>query len=178
MRELTERIASGDPEAFTRFYEAWFEPLRMYVKRLTGRDEAFCLDVVQDCMTKVIRSMRPLEDEGALSRWIYAVAASSALDRLRAEKRRKRRHDRAGAGRGGADAHRVDRELLEALRTELAQLDPDRALLLKLRHGLGWTLEQIGRVVGLGPGAVDGRIQRTLIALRRKLEESGHDRIL
>jgi hypothetical protein len=35
-----------------------------------------------------------------------------------------------------------------------------------MRHRLGWTLERIGAVVGLAPGAVDGRLRRIIGRLR------------
>lgn len=167
---LTAAIAAGDTEAFSRFYRRWFPVLYADARRATGRDEAFCLDVVHDAMLRVIRSMRPLPTEADLRRWLRVVVRSCAYDRLRAESRRLR-HERAAretrsVAAGAGDAELDDR--LEWLRRELRDLDDRSVQLLVMRHRLGWTLARIGRVLGLAPGAVDGRLRRIAARLRRR----------
>ncbi len=75
-RELTDGIVSGDDEAFTCFYETWFDRMYAEARRLTGRDESFCLDVVQDAMLRVIRKLKPLDTEPALARWVRRTVRS------------------------------------------------------------------------------------------------------
>jgi DNA-directed RNA polymerase specialized sigma24 family protein len=54
-------------------------------------------------------------------------------------------------------------------------MDPrDRDLIL-MRHRFGWTLERIGRAVGLSAGAVDGRLGRILRSLRKMAQETFHE---
>jgi RNA polymerase sigma factor (sigma-70 family) len=174
--ELTTAIASGDTEAFARFYRERFDAMYAEARRVTGRDEAFCLDVVQDAMIKVIRSMRPLSTEARLSAWLRAVVKSGAYDRLRREARRKRWERSAVDVRQSAveesDGHS---ERLEWLRGELAGLDEPQLRLLTRRYRLGWTLRRIGEAMGLRPGAVDGRIGRLVGTLRRRAEETFDD---
>jgi RNA polymerase sigma factor (sigma-70 family) len=175
-RPQMARIASGDSEAFTLFYRKWFGPMCGEVRRLTGRDESFCLDVVQDAMMKVVRSTPVFADEPSLRAWLSMVVMRCAYDQLRGEKRRSAR-ERGDVARSREPSLERD-ELLRRLSEEMGKLDPDRFALLRLRHGMDWTLERIGAMVGLKAGAVDGRIGRTLASLREKLKESGHDRIL
>lgn len=169
-RELTSAIASGDSEAFARFYRGWFDRAYGYAKRATGRDEAFCLDVVQDAMMRVIRSMRAMESEKEVGNWLRAVVTSCAYDRLRKEKRGHLREAGAAARKPdeGDDFH----ERLAWLRTELSNLDPATHPLIVLKFRFGWTLERIGQVLGLKPGAVDGRIRRATQELKEKARES------
>ncbi|NRA57140.1 MAG: hypothetical protein HRU13_03365 [Phycisphaerales bacterium] len=47
-RAITVRFARGDREAFAVFYDATFDDALADASRLTGRDEHFCLDTVQD----------------------------------------------------------------------------------------------------------------------------------
>ena len=65
-RRITAAIASGDPEAFARLYDARFDDLYTLVRRRTGLDESAALDIVQDAMLKVIHRMKPLPNEAAL----------------------------------------------------------------------------------------------------------------
>ncbi|MGK0202373.1 MAG: DNA-directed RNA polymerase specialized sigma24 family protein, partial [Planctomycetota bacterium] len=50
---LTGRIAAGDESAFAEFYEAWFVSTLALSRAISRRDEAWCLDVVQDVMLTV-----------------------------------------------------------------------------------------------------------------------------
>jgi RNA polymerase sigma factor (sigma-70 family) len=166
--ELARAIAAGDDAAFARFYERWFDWMYGAARRATGQDEAFCLDVVQDAMMKVIRSIPPLETEASLRAWLSRTVQRCAYDRLRAEVRLKRRERgwRAPVG----DERDVLRDRLDWLKAELDRLDNESRRLLEMRH-LGWTLQRIGRTLGLSPGAVDGRLSRVLKLLRRKARE-------
>lgn len=176
--QLTRAIASGDTEAFASFYRRWFDPMFNMARQCTGRDESFCLDVVQDSMMRVIRSIRSTNDEAQLERWLNAVVKTCALDMLRHERRRwKRERTRQPLVQSSLAADRSpqdDGEHIEWLRSQLSELPADQARLLNLRFRLGWTLTQIGRFVGLKPGAVDGRISRAVAQLQAKAAEEHH----
>ncbi len=179
VRALTSAVASGDTEAFARFYRAWFDSMYTVARRATGRDEAFCLDVVQDAMLRVIRSLKPMNTTGDLRRWLRVLVASCAYDRLRQESRRRAREKRAVAGRSNPGpsalcADDVDRRL-RWLHEELESLDDRSVQLLLMRHRFGWTLQQIGNVLGLKPGTVDGRLRRLQRTLRRRAKEQFDD---
>jgi len=172
-RTRTAAIASGDTEAFARFFSEWFEWMGREAARLSGRDDAFCADIVQDSMMRVIRSLKPLDGEDDLRRWLRVVVRSCVYDRLRADARRQAR-DRA-AGRA---ASRQPDALLQGrirwLERELQSIGDANADLLLMRYRFGWTLQQIGAAVGLKTGAVDGRLRRLLGILRRR-ERGPHD---
>ena len=140
-------------------------------RRATGRDEAFCLDVVQDAMLRVVRAIRTLETEEHLRSWLRVVVQSCAYDRLRQEARRCRREQAAADRSNGTGEHDELDERVEWLRRELATLDAPQVRLLVLRYRLGWTLQRIGTALGLKPGAVDGRIARLVTMLRRRAKE-------
>lgn len=175
VRELTAGIASGDTQAFTRFYRSRFDQMYAEARRATGRDEAFCLDVVQDAMLRVIRSIKPVETEQHLRTWLRAVVQSCAYDRMRQEARRRRWERHAAECREGET---VDGELdakLAWLGRELAAIDDAQARLLVMRYRFGWTLQRIGAALGLKPGAVHGRLGRVIALLRRRGEETFHE---
>ncbi|TVQ59840.1 MAG: sigma-70 family RNA polymerase sigma factor [Phycisphaerales bacterium] len=174
-RTLTAAIVAGDGAAFARLYEARFEMMYSVARRSAGMDEHACLDIVQDAMLRAVRSMRVIEDWDALDAWLACVARSAALDRLRRERRLKARERRAAADRASSHGETGDDDDLARriawLREELAALDPDAARMLELRYRMGMTLERVGRAFGLAPGAADGRIRRTLGALRERARE-------
>ena len=173
--DLTRAIAAGDPAAFSRFYDRWFDHVFRDVQRSTRCDESFCLDVVQEVMMRVIRSIRPMPDDARVAAWLRVVARSCAIDRLRSEQRHRDRVRRAAATsaskRPARDDSNTYAEQLAWLEAELAELDPQSQDLLLLRHRLGWTLDRIGTALGLTPGAVDGRLRRLTRLLRRRAAE-------
>ncbi len=172
-RILTAAIASGDTEAFARFFNEWFEWMGRESARLSGRDDAFCADVVQDSMMRVIRSLKPMDAEDGLRRWLRVVVRSCVYDRLRQE---SRRHARDRAASRPASRH-PDPDLqgrIRWLEKELQSVGDANADLLLMRYRFGWTLQQIGATLGLKPGAVDGRLRRLLSTLRRR-QRGPHD---
>lgn len=171
---LTRAIAAGDADAFTTLYNARFDFVYAAIRRITGLGEQDCLDITQEAMLRMIRNMRITDRPGELHSWMHCVARGAAYDFLRQERRRRLRE--RGAPRreeqGQAAAHERLAEIEHALarvRAALAGLDEDRAELLRLRFGRGMTLEGIGRMLGLKPGAIDGRVGRAL----RAAQESG-----
>lgn len=170
VRELTRAIASGDTEAFAQLYETHFDPMLRDARRFTGRDESFCLDIVQDSMMKVIRCIKPIDTEAGLRAWLRCVVKSCAYDSLRREARRAH-HERNTVRESCASTDECElADRLHWLRMQLQQLDPSSRDLVLLRHRLGWTLQRIGAMVGLSPGAVDGRLSRTMRKLQNEAE--------
>lgn len=168
--ERTAALAKGDPAAFEFVYRAWFERLLALARTATRRDEAFCLDVVQDAFLRVIRAPRVCPTEAELAGWLRRCVLSAAVDRLRRDARRDARENARGLPEAPGD--RVgDAEQLRWLRDRLAELSPEDRDLLRLRFEIDRTLAEIAGD-GRGTwGAVHGRLRRTLDRLRRAASE-------
>ncbi len=162
---LLTRFAAGDGEALGELFELLFDDLVEQVQRDTKRDEAFAADAVQDTFVKAIRGIPIMQHETEARAWFRRVALRSAIDRVRAERRRGRR-ERDVATDLRADETGSREEELAVLQDRLRALDHDAAYLVDARIRFGWTLERIGRSLGLRPGAVDGRLRRVLTQLR------------
>ncbi|MEZ5966897.1 MAG: sigma-70 family RNA polymerase sigma factor [Planctomycetota bacterium] len=167
---LTARIHAGDTAAFSTFYEAWFDRLVAMARLLTRRDETFCLDVVQECLLRVVRKMPALASEDAVAAWLVRTILRAAADRLRADKRRLAREDVAATLRPPAhpasDDAALDAEERTWLRHRLADLpEGDRRLLLA-RFGDGDSLAAVGERFGITGDAAHGRIRRLILRLK------------
>jgi RNA polymerase sigma-70 factor (ECF subfamily) len=174
IKQLTNAIASGSPEAFAVFYESWFDRCLESTMRMTGFDEATALDVVQDTMMKVATQLPRFDEERQLRAWLDRVLLNVARDRIRAESRRRRREQRPVH----TALERMSREELDELDHHLESLDDQQRTILRLRFVLGWSLQKIGSTLRLGgPGSIDGRIRRALEQLRREYQsdEVDHD---
>lgn len=180
-RELSTRIAHGDPDALASFYEAWFDRLYGLARKLTRRDESFCLDVVQDAMLRVVRSIEELPSRAALEAWLGRVVQTAALDRMRRELRRARREAEGGLLRWTvrsrietADALELE-ERIAWLRGELARLDRRDRAILGARYGGDITFDELGRTLGSTGHAVSSRLRRILVRLRALGREAFHE---
>jgi RNA polymerase sigma factor (sigma-70 family) len=167
--KLSARIARGDREALGEFYEQWFDRMYAMARRLTGKDEAFCLDVVQEAMLRVARSMKPMATDEDVQRWMMRIVHTSALDMLRREARRAEHHNRVpNATQAREDDHD---EQIEWVRAQLAALPPEERRLMWLRFELGRTLASAGAAAGMTGDAAHGRIRRVLARLHLRAKE-------
>ena len=171
-RQLTAAIASGSTEAFAAFYEVWFDRCLESIMRMTGFDEATALDIVQDTMMTAATRLPRFDEERQLRAWLDRVLLNAARDRIRSESRRRTREQRPVH----TQLERMPREQLEELERHLESLDEQQRSILHLRFSLGWSLQKIGNVLGLGgPGSIDGRVRRALEQLRSEYQEQEHD---
>ncbi|MCA8952309.1 MAG: sigma-70 family RNA polymerase sigma factor [Planctomycetes bacterium] len=174
---LSRSIAAGDEHAFTRFYETWFGPTLALARGACRRDEAFCLDVVQDVMLTVANKMPALRDAAAVGAWMRRTVLHAVTDRLRTEARRQRREQLAAGARAAAaevaepwlalDSDEQRRWLAAQLR-DLPAADRE---LLAARFSPVLTVTAAGALLGLGPDAAHGRLRRALERLRQLAQE-------
>lgn len=168
---LARGAAAGEEWAIGALYEARFDLVFVAAKRMSGRDEHFCLDVVQETFVRVMKSggaLGRLRDEGHVDRWLLAVTHSVMLDLLRGDKRRAKR-ERAVAGVDVARVTDRDARVVE-LERELAALSVEDRELLRLRSG-GMTLAAIAEAVGATVGTVHGKLRRAAQAIAGRIGE-------
>lgn len=174
---LSAGIARGDAAALDEFYRAWFDWSYRLARRITGRDESFCLDVVQEAVLRVARTMKPMRRHADLERWMTRVVHTAALDLLRREARRvARERGRVMDAAAGSAPALSAAEQAARVRRLLAALPPEDGWLVWLRFGEGRTLRDAGLVAGVGEQAAHGRIRRALARLRVAAKEVGDER--
>ncbi len=159
-----------------QFYDAWFDRCFAMAKKVSRRDESFCLDVVQEAMLRVVRSIPALETEAAVGAWMKKAVFSVIADRLRQDDRRQRRELRAVEG----GSHQVVEEPLDQLeeserhtwlRSQLESLPKEDRVLILERFSGDKTLAAVGETVGMTGHAAHGRIRRVLMRLRDRAQE-------
>jgi len=138
-----------------------------------------CLDIVQDAMMRVIRSLKPIGSRDGLDRWMARVVRTAALDRLRREARRARHEGLAAGGRPGEAsvepaAVLVAREEEAWIRDRLEEMPEGDRVLLGARFGEGRTLREAGAAAGMTGHAAHGRIRRIIERLRAAAREAFH----
>lgn len=186
-RELVRRAQAGDLAAFE-------DLVRLHQRRvfaivggiLRGREDVE--DVAQQVFVKVFLSLKRFDRRSAFSTWLYKVTVNECWDYLR--KRRARPlvyeadlseeqvqqldgHLQAETYSGPDAARRAElRDLLDRLMDELS---PEEQAMLVLKEVEGFSVEEIGEMLGLNVNTVKVRLFRARARLtkmyRKRLAE-------
>ena len=152
-------------ESFAQVYAACGEMLyRLAVMYLGSPAEAE--DVLQDAFVKLLSRRRPFQDGEHRRRWLIRVTVNLCRDRLRSARRRDTvpLEDRDIPGR------EEDRELL-ALVLNMPEIY--RAA-VHLHYFEGYSVAEIGGILGLSESGVKMRLKRGREYLRLEMED-GYD---
>ncbi|MBC7789232.1 MAG: sigma-70 family RNA polymerase sigma factor [Anaerolineae bacterium] len=173
--ELLRRMHNGDADSLGRLYDRW-SPLLfpLVVHLLTDPDEAE--DVVQETFWQAWRHADRYDAARSdVAGWLFVIARSKALMRLRA--RRRRREEPLPS----ADAPELVAPLADpAVNAELAGrraivlaalagLPPEQRHTVDLAYFHGMTQQEIAERTGQPLGTVKGRIRLALEKLRQPL---------
>ena len=150
----------------TVFRAAYPRIVGVAARVLGSRDEAE--DVAQEVFLTFGRSSVP---PGEVMGWLAVAAAHTALNHLRAGRRRTAREESAG-GRDAvigdvADAV-VARDERRRVRAALGRLPRRQAVALVLRHS-GLSYAEVAAALDLSPGSVGTTVRRAESALREEL---------
>jgi RNA polymerase sigma-70 factor (ECF subfamily) len=165
--DLVDRILSGDDRAFQELVDLHGERMLRLVYGILG-DWHLSEDVVQDVLVLVHRKLGSFDRRSSLLTWLYRVTVNAAL---KARKRARRQahlplvddFDRAGPGPAGerdAEMREIASKLLRCLPAKLR-------IVVLLREWEGLRYDEIARVLGCTRGAVEQRLHRALVELRR-----------
>ncbi len=177
--ELLERIKRGDTTALDALYERYSSPVYSLVwKILQSPEEAE--DVALDVFWQVWRQADRYDPaRGAPPAWIFTVARSRAIDRLRARQRREARtvsfDDPAAKldplDEGAAPDVVVSfRQARDAVREAMTELSPVQREAIELAFFKGLTHAEIAARLNEPLGTIKTRIRQGLIRLRRTLD--------
>lgn len=160
----------------SRLIEAFRERLRLFAARRL-RDWSAAEDVAQEALARALEAMRAgrIEDPAALPGFLFQTALHVCLRRIRSagrERRALQRFSGGGEGDGGQSplAALLSAERRSRVLQALERVEPDDRRLLELTFRDELDSEEIGRRLGLTPGAVRVRRHR---AIRRLAETLG-----
>jgi len=171
-RAWSTGISHGDRLALAHLFAARFDWMVDQCRVMTGKDEHFALDTVQDAMVRLARGMMPLTSAQALDRYLRAVLRSCALDRLRAEARRSKRERQSSlsinhSGNKDVRPSTTDSDALQQIIATLSAQEQD-TLLNRVIRGIG--LSALADMHGTTSSIMQGRVRRMLERLRSEVK--------
>jgi RNA polymerase sigma-70 factor (ECF subfamily) len=177
--ELVDRIKQGDSSALDAIYERYSSPVYSLVSKILRNPEE-AEDVALDVFWQVWRQADRYDpSRGAPPAWIFTVARSRAIDRLRARHRREDRtisFDDPAANLDPMDETAAPdlvasfRQTRDAVRAALTTLSAVQREAIELAFFKGLTHAEIARQLHQPLGTVKTRIRQGLIRLRKTLD--------
>jgi RNA polymerase sigma-70 factor (ECF subfamily) len=177
--ELIERIRKGDQSALDLLYKRYSSPVYSLIwKILQNSEEAE--DVALDVFWQVWRQADRYDPaRGAPPAWIFTLARSRAIDRLRSRNRREDRtisiddpnlHFDPLDENASADQVVSFRQSRDAVRAAMEKLSAVQREAVELAFLKGMTHVEISEQLGQPLGTVKTRIRQGLIRLRKHLD--------
>jgi len=179
---FVSRLKANEDAAYDELVRMYSSPIYHVAYRMTG-DAAEASDAVQDIFLKIFRNIGGFKGEAALKTWIFKIAFSEILNRLRWWKRRHRYATLSldespngnAPGAGVADAGPTPEEVLQAKEREnaiqqaLRRLSHEHRSIIVLRDIEGFSYTEIADVLGISMGTVKSRLARARADLKKSL---------
>jgi RNA polymerase sigma-70 factor, ECF subfamily len=172
---LITRIAAGDRDAFSRFYDL-LAPTAFGLIRRVLRDPDVAAEVLQEVFWQVWREAPQYDaGRGSPEAWLVMRAKTRAIDRLRSIRRRDRTfvapvdESVARSSEEPAENPAVVAEDRSLVRTALAQLPEPQRRVIELAFFDGLTQSEIATRLGEPLGTVKTRARLGLERLRGAL---------
>src|SRR2546423_9822761 len=181
---FVSRLQANEDAAYDELVRSYSGPIYHVAYRMLG-DSAEASDVVQEIFLKVFRNIAGFKGEAALKTWIFRIAFSEILNRLRWWKRRHRfatvSLDDQPNGSGTGAAHAVasssptpeqvlqSKEQETAIQQALGRLSREHRSIIVLRDIEGFSYNEIADVLGVSIGTVKSRLARARADLKQSL---------
>ncbi len=169
MRPLSERLASGDEEAFQALYDQCARSLYRYLVSKT-RSAEMAADVLQEAFMRAVRFRDRLRDVDSLEAWLFTVARREA-DRLLARSNRTG-HQQLSETKCVLFADESAQSMLDdrdEIEVALSALTTATREILELHFYGGLTFREIATVTQTPQGTVATRYPSAIATLQRQL---------
>ena len=172
---LLARLAADDASALDTLLARYWQPLTLFIARLTGSVEA-AEDAVQEAFCRLWERRRSWRGEGSVNGLLFRLARNSAISAHRREDAEARAASVVGEAMPPHHeiAEMPNDQLRAALERAIAELAPRRreVFLLRVVHDLSY--KEIADVMGTSTQTVANQLSTAVRELRSRL--AGLDR--
>jgi RNA polymerase sigma-70 factor, ECF subfamily len=178
---FVSRLQANEDAAYDELVRSYSATIYHVAYRMLG-DPADASDVVQEIFIKIFRNIKGFKGEAALKTWIFRIAFSEILNRLRWWKRRHKYAtvslDEGPNGKPGTivlHAGPTPEQVLQskereaAIQQALRRLSHEHRSIIVLRDIEGFSYNEIADVLGVSIGTVKSRLARARADLKNSL---------
>jgi RNA polymerase sigma-70 factor, ECF subfamily len=157
-RELLERHADGDPDAFAEVVRRHRDRMWAVALRTLG-DQEEAADALQDAFLSAYRAAGRFRGDAAVTTWLHRIVVNACLDRVRRRSIRP-----VVAASDIVEAITVDPAAAHELALDVGQalqrLSVEQRAAVVLVDMMGYAIDDAADVLGIPPGTVKSRAAR------------------
>jgi RNA polymerase sigma-70 factor (ECF subfamily) len=176
------RLQANEDAAYDELVRVYHTSIYHVAYRMLG-DSSEAADAVQEIFLKVFRNVQGFRGDSSLKTWIYRIAFSEILNRLRWWRRRFRSAtvslDDSPEARSpifrlaapGPSPHQAleTKERDGAIQHALTKLSGDHRSIVILRDIEGFSYSEIAEILGISSGTVKSRLARARADMKKSL---------
>lgn len=183
-KELLDRAASDDPEAFSEIYKAASGFVYNVALRVIGNAED-AQEAVQETFIKILRYLRDFHFQSSFKTWVYRITVNTSLDiRRKSSSERGKRVEitedmdieqlQPASMRENPIERSLDaRASGEIVNKMLGLLNDDQRVCVVLRDMQGLSYEEIAKTLKINKNTVRSRLKRARETLLRRGANNG-----
>jgi len=168
--DLIRRIADGDRKAFEELYYLYHRRLARFLTRLTRRYD-IAEEVVNDTFWVVWRKAKTFRGDSQPSTWILGIAYRKARNAFRSSARLAEKNLQAELLPPTDEEPAGTEELRDWLTRALAELPVEQRLAVELCYELGYSCEEISKIMDCPVNTVKTRLFHARAKLQRLLPQ-------
>lgn len=173
------RMAAGDSQAFTMFYDSTSRSVFGIVLRVV-RDRAQAEEVTQEIFLEAWKNAARYDSQqGTPAAWVNTIAHRRAIDRVRSVERSSQRDQRHAEGERDKSSPDTSDVVVaqdegDRVRAALDTLPEAQRTALSLAYFDGHTQREVADMLNVPLGTVKTRMRDAMKKLRIHLDEGGH----
>jgi len=164
--KLVEAAFNGDIESFGELCQRYYPAMVAIGYSVLG-DHQLAEDAAQESFARALISLRKLKNQTRFVSWLAAICRNVAKDMVAIKARQIITYDLSQARNNN---HEESRKLIRRAIERLSVSDRE---LMVLRFYNGLSYEQIGSVLGISKGSINGRITRAKRNMAKYLKHNG-----
>jgi RNA polymerase sigma-70 factor (ECF subfamily) len=168
--ELLARIAEGDRKAFEELYNLYHRRMARFLMRLTRRYE-LAEEIINDTFWVVWRKAGDFRGDSQPSTWILGIAYREARSAFRSASRLAEQNLTIESEPLTTETAAGTEELRDWLGQALAQLPVEQRLAVELCYELGYSCEEIAKIMNCPVNTVKTRLFHARGKLQRLLPQ-------
>ncbi|MFB6342436.1 RNA polymerase sigma-70 factor [Saccharicrinis sp. FJH62] len=171
-KEILERIAKGDKQAFAVVYKEFYKPLCYYAFKFF-QDEITAEDIVQKTMVKLWEQRKKITEINSISSFLYRTVHNNSINELKHRQVRDKHADNIKSELDAIAYESPDEEyedrLNKMLMDAINDLPPKKSEIFKLKYFKGMKHKEIADQLGISYRTVETHIVKGLQKLRETL---------
>ena len=171
-KQLVYEAKNGSDYALARLLQDNYATVCRFMCKLTF-DGQLAADVTQDCVERVIEKISLFDPQkSSFSTWMIAIAKNLWIDECRRKKQNQRLCEKYTQSCEAAGDAAVQVEQKDALLSAMNGLDEKQRVPLLLKHGAGYSYDEIAGFLKIPVGTVKSRISNGIKKIKKELESN------